>query len=246
MARIRSIKPEFPQSESMGRVSRDARLAFIQLWTLADDVGRLRGHSRMLASLLFPYDDDAGSLIDTWLAELEREQCIIRYQAEGTSYIQICNWLTHQKIDHASKSKIPPPSDSLATPRESSRESRESSCEDLRIKEGIKDQGKDQGGATNLASIRATTPAGEMAIALRNLGVTVRSTDPVLHKWLADGYTPQQAIDAVGIARIRKPHPEPIHANYLDKILRQPIRPPPESTKPKGAYERLMEANRDD
>jgi hypothetical protein len=27
----------------------------------------------MLASLLFPYDDDAGSLIDGWLAELERE-----------------------------------------------------------------------------------------------------------------------------------------------------------------------------
>ncbi len=46
MARIRSIKPEFPQSESMGNVSRDARLTFIQLWTLADDSGRLRGSSR--------------------------------------------------------------------------------------------------------------------------------------------------------------------------------------------------------
>ena len=59
MARIRTIKPEFPQSESMGRVSRDARLCFVMLWTIADDSGRLRGNSRMLASLLFPYDDDA-------------------------------------------------------------------------------------------------------------------------------------------------------------------------------------------
>lgn len=107
MARIRSIKPEFPHSESMGRVSRDARLTFIELWTLADDAGRLRGNSRMLASLLFPYDDDAPGLIDDWLGELEREHCVIRYQIEGTSYLQICNWLTHQKIDKPSPSKIP-------------------------------------------------------------------------------------------------------------------------------------------
>jgi hypothetical protein len=70
------------------------------------------------------------------------------------------------------------------------------------------------------------TPEGEMAIALRDLGVAVRSTDPVLHGWVRD-FTLQQALDAVGIARIRKPHPEVIPANYLDKILRQPIRPPP-------------------
>jgi hypothetical protein len=88
-------------------------------------------------------------------------------------------------------------------------------------------------------------PEGEMAIALRNLGVAVRSTDPVLHAWVRE-FTVQQATDAVGIARIRKPHPEAIPANYLDKILRQPARPPPESRRPKGAFERLMEANSDD
>ena len=39
MARIRTIKPEFPQSETIGKLSREARLLFIQLWTLADDEG---------------------------------------------------------------------------------------------------------------------------------------------------------------------------------------------------------------
>lgn len=136
MARIRSIKPEFPQSESMGNVSRDARLTFIQLWTIADDEGRLRGNSRMLASLLFPYDDDAPGLIDGWLAELEAEGCILRYKVGTQSYVQLCNWLIHQKIDKPSKSKIPPFDESsrnLAKPLEVSSE------------EGIKDQGKDQG-----------------------------------------------------------------------------------------------------
>ena len=107
MGRIRTIKPEFPQSESMGRISRDARLLFILLWTIADDSGRARGSSRMLASLLFPYDDDAGGKIDGWLAELERENCIVRYCVDSNNYLQIHKWLEHQRIDKPSASKIP-------------------------------------------------------------------------------------------------------------------------------------------
>lgn len=139
MARIRTIKPEFPQSESMGRVSRDARLLFVMLWTLVDDEGRTRGASRMLASILFPYDDDAPGLIDTWLSELDREGCLIRYVADGNTYIEIANWLIHQKIDRPSKSKIPGPEKGtriLANPRESS---------SLDQGSRIKDQGRDQG-----------------------------------------------------------------------------------------------------
>lgn len=157
MARIRSIKPEFPHSESMGRVSRDARLTFVELWTLADDAGRLRGNSRMLASLLFPYDDDAKGLIDGWLGELEREHCIQRYQIDGTSYVQVCNWLTHQKIDKPSQSKIPPFDESsriLSKPRERS-------SEDLRIGSGSgRDQGEEGNGGEAPAQ-SAVPPAGK-------------------------------------------------------------------------------------
>ena len=136
MPRIRTIKPEFPQSESMGRVSRDARLTFIQLWTLADDSGRLRGNSRMLASLLFPYDDDAKDLIQGWLNELSKEGCIVAYTHESDSYVQIHKWLKHQKIDKPSQSKIPAPFIDSDSPREDSRI----------LPVGSKDQGsKDQG-----------------------------------------------------------------------------------------------------
>ncbi len=134
MARIRTIKPEFPQSESMGRVSRDSRLCFILMWTLADDEGRLRGNSRMLASLLYPYDDDAKNLIDGWLAELSTEGCIARYEVQGTSYVQISAWLDHQKIDKPSASKLPEnpkASRKVAKPREDSlRKGREGSGEE--------------------------------------------------------------------------------------------------------------------
>ncbi len=90
----------------------------------------------MLASLLFPYDDDAKDLIEGWLSELEAEVCIVRYRVGGDSYIQIANWLIHQKIDKASKSKIPEFDESsriLASPREVSSGDQGS------------DQGSDQG-----------------------------------------------------------------------------------------------------
>lgn len=147
MARIRTIKPEFPQSESMGRVSREARLLFIQLFTLCDDEGRTRASSRMLASLLYPYDDGedghektTASDVERWLCELDREGCAVRYTIEGTTYLQVCNWLNHQKIDKPSPSKIAPfdgVSRIVAKPREESSEE---------VDQGPKDQGGDQGG----------------------------------------------------------------------------------------------------
>jgi hypothetical protein len=155
MPRIRSIKPEFPQSESMGRVSRDARLTFILLWTIADDAGRLRGNSRMLASLLFPYDTDAPKQIDKWLDELSREKCVIRYKVNGDHYMEICNWLSHQKIDKPSKSKIIP----FANLREDSPNVREHSSGDLRIKDQGEEGNGEEGNGSKEASRRIAKPS---------------------------------------------------------------------------------------
>jgi hypothetical protein len=109
MGRIRTIKPELPMSHSMGNVSRDARLCFIQIWTLVDDSGRFHADPRILAGQLYPYDADALDLLPNWLAELEREGCIARYEVGGVPYLRIVNWLKHQKIDHPSKPVFPDP-----------------------------------------------------------------------------------------------------------------------------------------
>lgn len=107
MARIRTIKPEFVESESVGKLSRDARLLFILLWTFVDDAGRARASSRLLASRLYPYDDDAAKKMGGWLEELELGGHIRLYEVEGDKYLDIPKWLKHQKIDHASQSRIP-------------------------------------------------------------------------------------------------------------------------------------------
>lgn len=123
MGRIRTIKPEAPQSENLGRVSRDARLLFFMLFTVADDEGRGRAAPEVLAGQLFPYDLDARAHIVEWLFELEREAAVILYQRDGSAYFEILKWLQHQKIDRASASRLPAPStkdrERVASPRES-------------------------------------------------------------------------------------------------------------------------------
>lgn len=113
MARIRTIKPEFPESESIGRLTRDARLLFIQLWTIADDYGRCRAGPRLLAGKLYPYDEDALHLIGGWLDELETNDLVIRYVVEGNQYLEVVNWAKHQRVDNAGKSNVPPRPDSV-------------------------------------------------------------------------------------------------------------------------------------
>lgn len=113
----------------------------------------------MLASLLYPYDDDAKDLMDGWLTELEREGCIERYQSDGATYIQINAWTEHQKIDKPSQSKIPEPTGEkpeirqpLANPRESSR------SVVVGMEGNGRDQGRDQGEEKPRASRSATLP----------------------------------------------------------------------------------------
>ncbi len=118
MARIRTINPEFVESESIGKLSRDARLLFVLLWTFVDDAGRARASSRLLASRLYPYDEDATALIDAWMTELEEGGHVRRYEVDGDAYLDIPKWLKHQKIDHASASRLPEFREGLAKPRE--------------------------------------------------------------------------------------------------------------------------------
>ena len=109
MPRIRSIKPEFADSEAIGNVSREARLLLVMLMTHADDAGRLRGNHRYLAHTLYPYDSDAEAKIGNWLAELEGQGEIQTYRYAGNVYVALCHWERDQKIDKPYPSRLPAP-----------------------------------------------------------------------------------------------------------------------------------------
>lgn len=109
MARIRSIKPEFPEDESLGLVSRDARFLFVLLWTRCDDLGRFRSSPSLLASHLFPYDDDVtAKSVAAWMDELVAIERLRFYEVNGQQYGEVVNWAKHQRIDNASKQNLMP------------------------------------------------------------------------------------------------------------------------------------------
>lgn len=64
------------------------------------------------------------------------------------------------------------------------------------------------------------TPHGEFAVTLMPLGVGITSMHPVVDGWVQAGFTVQQAVEAVHIARQNKPPPQRIPAKYLDTIIR--------------------------
>jgi hypothetical protein len=108
MARIRSVHPNFARSPSMRRVSRDARLLFVQLWTIVDDAGRGPAELGDLAAVLYLGDFDAPRFMGAWLDELEAEGCIERYDVEGIDYLRVVHWHKHQQISHPTQSHLPP------------------------------------------------------------------------------------------------------------------------------------------
>lgn len=110
MARARNIKPQFYLNEHLAQKSPYARLLFIGLWCLADCKGRMEDRPMRIKAALFPYEQVD---IDALLNELAEgpEHFIIRYQAQGNSYIEITNFSKHQnpvKKEREAGSRIPP------------------------------------------------------------------------------------------------------------------------------------------
>lgn len=106
--RIRSLKPELWQDEKVGSLSRDARLLFVGLVTMADDEGRLRALPALILGHVFPYDADALRKVSAWLDEIASSGLIERYTVGGTPYVQIVGWSKHQVINRPTPSDLPP------------------------------------------------------------------------------------------------------------------------------------------
>jgi hypothetical protein len=130
MPRNRTITPHFSRTPYLTRVSRDARLCFILLWTVVDDAGRMRPDYTWLLEQLFPHDPDAPQMLRIWLDELDSAGCIERYRVEDVDLLQVRHWRQLQTIDRPTPSRLPP------SPSEPAREAREPREESPRMQTG--------------------------------------------------------------------------------------------------------------
>lgn len=109
--RIRTLKPETWADERISAMSRDARLLFVGMVTLADDEGRFRARRSELVGSLFPDDSDAYGLIDGWVNEIKRSGSIVFYVVDATPYGAFRHWKRHQRINRPTPSELPAPPD---------------------------------------------------------------------------------------------------------------------------------------
>jgi hypothetical protein len=115
MPRSRIIKPEFWSDEKLARLSRDARLLYIGLWTASDDYAVVKGNPMWLRSQIFPYDKIKIDQFKKWLNELLGCKRLIAFEKSGENYFFIPSFLAHQKVDHPSRTRNPdPPPEILA------------------------------------------------------------------------------------------------------------------------------------
>lgn len=110
--RIRTIKPEFWDDDTLGAIPRDARLLFIATWNLADDEGILRWTPAFLKAGAFMYDDDITEpVVSTLMTGLVRAEMMFPYSS-GRARQRLClivNFRKHQKINRPQPGKFPPP-----------------------------------------------------------------------------------------------------------------------------------------
>lgn len=92
--RARNIKPAFYKNADLAECSLAARLLAPALWMLADREGRLHDRPKQIKGECFPYD---ALEVEPLLRELEKWGHIIRYEVDGTGYIQIVAFLKHQR-----------------------------------------------------------------------------------------------------------------------------------------------------
>lgn len=113
MARIRTIKPDFWEDETIASLTRDARLLFIATFNMADDEGLLRWSPSYVKAQAFIYDEDVTvEFTEQLMEELTEAGLIYAYTGGKTNQRlgMIVNFRKHQKVNRPQPSKLPAPS----------------------------------------------------------------------------------------------------------------------------------------
>lgn len=106
--RIRSVRPEFWRSLSLARVSRDARLLCIGLFSEADDDGFAQDDPRLAKTAAFPFDDDLTTAdVEQLLSDLAGTGTLCRYEVDGERFLHFPKWTEYQRVEKPTRSVRP-------------------------------------------------------------------------------------------------------------------------------------------
>lgn len=103
--RIRTIKPEFYQSEALGRVPREDRLLAAALITWADDEGYFVSIPAVIAGSLFPFDEDGKVFVAEGLERLHAIGFAVLFEGNVG---HLPGFQRNQRINRPSESRLKP------------------------------------------------------------------------------------------------------------------------------------------
>jgi len=99
MARIRTIKPKFWDDAKIGKISRDARLLYVGMWTFCDDAGTIIADPIWLKSKIFPYDQIQLQQFNKFCKELLINGFISLFSYKEEEFYYLPNFSRHQVIN---------------------------------------------------------------------------------------------------------------------------------------------------
>ncbi|CAG0943608.1 hypothetical protein ANRL1_01413 [Anaerolineae bacterium] len=113
MPRIRGLKPDTFKDEDLANLPVPVRYFFMGLWCYADKLGRLEDRPKYLKAELFAYDDfnvEAALelLANPQIQDRPNKVFIRRYTVNGRKYLDIPNFLKHQRPHHTEKGSVIP------------------------------------------------------------------------------------------------------------------------------------------
>lgn len=109
MARIRTIKPTFWGDDKVARLTRDERLLFLGLVSMADDDGRFLASAAAVGGFVFPNDELPPARISKWLKRLDATRLVHLYEVDSIKYGVLPGFNRHQVINRTTPSSLPEP-----------------------------------------------------------------------------------------------------------------------------------------
>jgi len=104
--RIRTIKPDFWQNETIATLPEFTRLLAIALLNYADDHGYFMANHKLIAGNLFPFEDDSKK-IPRSIQELSRVDYLeLGIDSKGRQVARVVNFDKHQRVDKPKASII--------------------------------------------------------------------------------------------------------------------------------------------
>lgn len=110
--RMRVIRPDFYDDERIGRLSWDARLVLVGMWSYVRDEGVGKDQLGLIIGTLFAFDserDHEGTrqLVSDALDELCAAGLLVRFEADGVNYIEVAHWPRWQQPKYPAKQRFP-------------------------------------------------------------------------------------------------------------------------------------------